>query len=231
MPKKRLEQIQKELVRGLRVSRRRTREPVILAMIGITGAGNSTVARALAKRLGWSVIEKNRIRVKLREDGPGFKPATTDQIAYAMLAKVMRERGNAILDSDFVERPKRKRLIRFAKRFRARVAYLHLICDSDVMLGRMLRASYNPRTDMFKSAAIAVREHSRRYPWHYRWSPGQGGQYIARRPPGDGYGNSEYDRSGALEEAASGVSQAPPTNVIGDTCEAATPRISLCLSY
>ena len=181
--KKSREQIKRELMRGLRISRRRTKEPAILAMVGITGAGNSTVARLLAKKLHRAVIEKNKIRVRLREEGPGFTPASTDEIAYAMLTRVMRERGNAILDSDFVERPKRKRLERFARRLKARVVYLHLVCDRDVMIERMLWANYNPRKDIFKSAAIAMREHCRRYPWHYRWSPGRGGNYVPRRPP------------------------------------------------
>ncbi|OHA09512.1 MAG: hypothetical protein A3B37_00810 [Candidatus Sungbacteria bacterium RIFCSPLOWO2_01_FULL_59_16] len=181
--KKSREQIKRELVRGLRISRRRTKEPVVLAMVGITGAGNSTVARLLAKKLRWSLIEKNKIRVRLREEGPGFTPASTDEIAYAMLTRVMRERGNAILDSDFVEKPKRKRLERFARRFGARVAYLNVVCDRDVMIERMLRAGYNSKSDVFQSAAVAVREHCRRYLWHYRWSEAGGGTYALRRPP------------------------------------------------
>lgn len=152
-------------------------------MIGVSGVGLSTVARALARGLGWSVIEKNRIRVKLREEGSGFKPAPTDRIAYALLTKVMRERGNAVLDSDFIEKAKRRKLERFARRFGARVVYLHLTCERDIMLARMLRSGYNPARDIFKSAAIAVREHARRYPWHYRWSPSNGGQYIPKRAP------------------------------------------------
>lgn len=183
MPIKSFKQIEKELVRGLRISRRRTKQPVILGFIGVTGSGISTIARELGRMLGWSVIEKNKIRVKLREEGPGFRPASTDEIAYAMLTKVMRERGNAILDSDAVERQKRRRLERFARRYGVRVAYLHVICDRDVMLERMLRANYNPKTDIFKRAAIALREHCRRYPWHYRWSSAEGGRYTLRRPP------------------------------------------------
>lgn len=183
MPKKSREQIQRELVQGLRVSRRRTKQPVILAMIGVSGAGISSIARELSRRLGWTVIAKNRIRVKLREEGPGFAPASTDGIAYAMLGRVLRQHGNVILDSDSVERSKRRRLEGFSRRFGARVVYLHVVCDRDVMLERMLRANYNPNTDIFRSAAIAAREHCRRYPWHYRWSPAQGGSYVPRRPP------------------------------------------------
>ena len=183
MPKKSFEQIKRELVRGVRISRRRTRQPVVLAMVGITGAGNSTVARELGRKLGWSVIEKNKIRVKLREEGPGFTPASADRVHYAMLHRVLDAGGNAILDSDFVEREKRRKLERFARTLGARVVYLSLTCERDVMIERMLRPNYNPRTDIFKSAAVAVREHTRRYPWYYRWSPAEGGRYTLRRPP------------------------------------------------
>ena len=180
---KSFEQIKKEMVRGARVRRRRTKVPVIVALVGVTGAGASTIAKTLAKLLGWSLIEKNKIRVKLRQVGRGFTPTTTDQIYYAMLAKVVKERGNAILDSDFVEKGKRRKLEGFAKRFKAVVKYLHLVCDRDVMLERMLRANYNPKTDIFKSAVVAAREHTRRLPWHYRWSPANGGNYVPRRLP------------------------------------------------
>lgn len=183
MPKKSESQIRSELVRGLRVSKRRTKQPVIVAMIGITGVGNSTIARELSRRLGWSVIETNRIRVKLREEGPGFNPARVDRIAAAMTAKALAARANVILDSDFVIKSKRRRLERRAKRFGARVVYLHLLCGPDVMIARMLRAAYNPKTDIFRTAAIAVREHLRRFPWHYRWSPAGGGRWTPLRPP------------------------------------------------
>lgn len=165
------------------MSHRRRKLPVILAMIGITGAGLSAIARELGRRLGWSVMEKNKIRVKLREEEGGFTPALTDQIFYSMLGHILGGKGSAILDSDFIAKRKRKRLERFARRLGARVVYLHVVCDRDVMIARMLRAKYNPKTDIFQSAAVAVRDHCRRYPWHYRWSEAGGGTYMLRRPP------------------------------------------------
>jgi len=171
------------MVRGARVKRRRTKTPVILAFIGVSGAGASTLAKAFSKILGWSVVEKNKIRVKLREEGKGFTPQKTDQIHYAMLAKVLKSGGNAICDSDFVEKPKRKKLERFAKKFGARVLYLRLFCDRDVMFSRMLKSKYDPKKDIFKSAAVAVREHSRRLLWHYRWSEANGGSFKPKKLP------------------------------------------------
>lgn len=183
MAKKTFKEIKSDLIRGTRISRRNAKRPVVLAMIGVSGAGLSSVSRELSRMLHWPVIEKNKIRVRLREEGPGFTPTTTDRIHDAMLDHVLAERGNVVLDSDFVEGSKRKSLERLARHHSAKVVYLHVICDRDVMIQRMLRAGYNPKTDIFKSAAIAVREHSRRWLWHYRWSEAKGGQYLAKRPP------------------------------------------------
>lgn len=183
MPKKSFEQIKKEFVASSRIAGRRTNNPVVVALVGVTGSGNSTISRAVKKQLGWHIIEKNKIRVALREKGRGFNPQNTDQIHYAMLAKILKNGGNAILDSDFAEKAKRGKLEKFVRRFHGRPLYLHLTCDRDVMIGRILKSRYNPKTDIFKNSAIALREHCRRLPWHYRWSEANGGQYLPRKLP------------------------------------------------
>ncbi len=174
-------QIKQLFAKAAKVSGRKTNNPVIIAMVGITGAGNSTLARALKRELGWAVIEKNKIRVVLREKGPGFTPQNTDEIHYAMLGKILKAGGNAILDSDFAEKTKRRKLEKFVRRHKAQILYLHLTCDMDVIFERMLRARYNPTTDIFASSAIAVREFARRLPWHYRWQESNGGEYHPRK--------------------------------------------------
>ncbi len=176
-------QIKQRFVSAAKVSGIKTNNPVVVAMVGVTGAGNSTLARALKKQLGWPIIEKNKIRVALREKGPGFNPQNTDEIHYAMLGKILKAGGNVILDSDFAEKAKRKKLEKFARRLQAQIFYIRLLCDMDAMLERMLRARYNPKTDIFSSPAIAVREFSRRLPWHYRWQETNGGQYSPRKLP------------------------------------------------
>ncbi|MEK7662352.1 MAG: AAA family ATPase [Patescibacteria group bacterium] len=183
MSKKTLGEIEEEFVQSARVSGQKTNNPVVVAIVGVTGVGNSTIASALEKKLGWSVIENNKIRVALREKGSGFTPETTAKIGYAMLGKILRAGGNAILDSDFADKNKRKKLERFAKNFRARVIYLRLVCDRDTMIERIIHARYNSKTDIFKNAVIAVREHSRRLPWHYRWTEKGGGQFLLKKLP------------------------------------------------
>lgn len=175
------EQIKTAFMEQTKVSGTKTNNPVIIATIGVTGVGNSTIARMLKRLTGWCVIEKNKIRVALREKWHGFNPGNTDEIHYAILAKILENGGNAILDSDFVEKQKRKKLGHFAKKYNARVFYIRLICNRDVMIERILKSRYNPKTDIFKNSVVAVREHLRRYPWHYRWSKADGGSYTLKK--------------------------------------------------
>lgn len=179
---KTFKKIKEEFLRHAKAAGRKTNNPVIVAMVGVRGAGNSTLARALRKLLGWQVIEKNKIRVALREKGPGFTSENVDEIHYAMLGKILKAGGNVILDSDFVEMLKRKKLEKIAGKFNAKVFYLHLFCDLDVLIDRILRGRYDPKTSIFKSSTIAVREFTRRLPWHYRWQEGGGGRYVLKRP-------------------------------------------------
>jgi len=180
---KTFEEIKKKFVGAVKVSGAKTNNSVVVAMVGVTGSGNSTISRALKSRLGWDIIEKNKIRVALREKGRGFNPQNTDQIHYAMLAKILKAGGNAILDSDFVQKQKRQKLEKFVKGFNGCVVYVHLTCERDVMIERILKSRHNSKTDIFKTTAIAVREHCRRYPWHFRWSEANGGQYLPKKLP------------------------------------------------
>lgn len=177
---KNLRKVKEAFVTGVRVSGRKTNNPAVVALVGVTGVGNSTIARELRRHLGWQIIEKNKIRVELREKSSGFTTQNTDEIAYAMLGKILKKGGNAILDSDFAERAKRKKLEQFARRFRAKTVYLRLQCDENITLERILHSRYNPKTDVFKNVTIAVREHLRRLPWHYRWSEANGGSWVRR---------------------------------------------------
>lgn len=180
MAKKLFEDIRGEFVQKSRISGLKTNNPVIVAFVGTIGSGKSTIARMLKKYLGWEIIKKDDIRVVLRERGRGFSPANTHAVADAMLTKILNGGGNAILDSDFVSIPKRKKLEKFAKRFHARIVYIHVACIIDVALSRLLHARYNPKTTLFQTSTVAVREYMRRLPLHYRWSPG-GGRWIPKK--------------------------------------------------
>lgn len=177
---KTFKKIKEAFLNQAKVSGRKTNNPVVVSLVGVSGVGNSTIAGELRRHVGWHIIEKNKIRIMLREKGPGFTPRNTNEIAYAMLGKILKSGGNTILDSDFVERAKRKKLERFTRRFQGKILYLHLFCDEDITLERILHSRYDSKTNIFKNATVAVREHMRRLPRHYRWSEANGGSYSPR---------------------------------------------------
>ncbi len=175
------QQIKNEFVKNTKTKGQKTLNPVVVALIGLVGSGKSTLAREIGKVLGWQVIENDKIRVMLRENGEGFNLQNTHEIVSAMLHKILKVGGNVILDSDFIDSKKRKKLEYFAKKFSAKTIYIRTFCDKDLMIERLLKSRYNKKIHLFSSLIIALREHIRRFPWHYTWSKKDGGNYILKK--------------------------------------------------
>lgn len=179
----------------LDIKKRKTKNPVIVAIIGLVGSGKSSVAQELAKHIGATVIEGDDIRIELRKQNERYERARA--IAENAAVEVVRQGGNVILDSDFVDEKKRASLREKARKAGIRVAFICTYADFDVMVGRVLTATYHNRVDDFfggaeskwqgreqsKGAVVKVREMWRRTPQHYRWENKGGGQWVIKNPP------------------------------------------------
>ncbi|MBI3627893.1 MAG: AAA family ATPase [Candidatus Sungbacteria bacterium] len=186
---------EKTFMRGLDVPKRRTKRPVILAMIGLVGSGKSSVARYAAARIGAVVIAGDNIRVELRKQGERYENAR--RIAEDAALRVIESSGSVVLDSDFSDAKKRARIKRLAKAHRIRLVYVRTHCDFDVMVGRTIAATYRSHASDFfggatskwrgtgqtKGAAVKLREMWRRTPRHYRWVNQTGGQWVLKKLP------------------------------------------------
>jgi len=182
--------VQDAFIKKLSVKRRKTKRPVIVCFIGIVGSGKSVVARELAKHIGGTVVENDAIRAELRKQKEKY--GNVRIIAEHAAENVIARGGNVILDSDFADEKKRASIREKAKAIGARVAFIRILCDFDVMVGRALSASYRGRQNFFggassswkgknKGAAVKVREMHRRTPLHYRWVSKEGGKWIPRK--------------------------------------------------
>ncbi len=184
-----IREIEGRFIASLAATKRPTRKPIIVAMVGLVGSGRSLVARALAPFIGAAVISADEIRLELRKRGQGYG-AVRAICERAALAAVKRG-GNVILDSDFVDPKKRRSLERNAKKAEAKVAYLRAFCDPDVFIGRLATAKYPPQSffggahsswsGVKRGAVVALREMWRRTPHHYQWSEGGGGRFSLKR--------------------------------------------------
>lgn len=174
---------------------RKTKKPIIVALIGLIGSGKSSVARELAKHLGATVIESDAVRIELRKQGEQYEKART--IAENAALEVVTRGGSVILDSDFIDAKKRASLREKARTMGIRVVFICTYCDLDVTEGRIITATYRNRvTDFFggasskwkgneqsKGAVVKLREMRRRLPQHYRWINKGGGQWEIKNPP------------------------------------------------
>ncbi len=189
---------QKAFLNNLRIAKRKTKKPVIVAIVGLVGSGKSSVAKALAPLIGATIIEGDAIRVELRKVGERYEGAR--KIAENAMKEVIRRGGNVIFDSDFIDAKKRASLVAKAKKAKARLLFIRTFADYDVMAGRVISASAkykNSPEDFFggasskwkgeeKGAVVKLREMWRRTPHHYQWDKkavSGGGAWVLKKLP------------------------------------------------
>lgn len=171
----------------------KTKQSIIIAMVGLVGSGKTSVARDLAKHLRAEVIEGDAIRVWLRKEKLDYKKARA--IAEALAEEYVRRGKNVVIDSDFIDANKRKALEKKARMISVRIAYVRVCVNPDAAIGRIISASYRKSPDDFFGGAasawkgkqsgvvVKIREMWRRTPHHYRWNKKNGGTWALRKFP------------------------------------------------
>ncbi len=189
---------QKMFLTGLKFSKRKTKKPVMVAIVGLVGSGKSSVVKELAGKIGATIIEGDAIRICLRKSAERYENAS--KIGENATMKVIEKGGNVIFDSDFVNPEKRKRLAQVAKKTDAKVIFVRTYADYDIMAGRVISAKYQNKIDDFfggassswkgseqiKGAAVKLREMWRRTPHHYEWDKkavSGGGAWVLKKLP------------------------------------------------
>jgi len=179
----------------LNIKKCKTDNPIIVAVIGLVGSGKSSVAHELAKHIGATVIKGDDIRIELRKQSEQYEKSRV--IAENATLEVVKQGGNVILDSDFVDEKKRASVREKARKAGVHLVFVRTHCDLDVMVSRVLTATYHNLVDDFfggakskwkgdeqsKGAAVKVREMWRRTPHHYRWVNQGGGRWKLKKFP------------------------------------------------
>lgn len=175
-------------IQELQVTPRKTKKPMIVAMVGLVGSGKSEVARELALPIGATIIEGDQIRVHLRLVGERYE--VTQEIAEEAALAIIWSGGNAIVDADHIDPKKRAGLRKVADESEAHLIFIRTFANPDVVIGRIITSPYrNIPEDFFggaktiwqgseqsRGAVIKVREMWRRTPHHYDWSGDGGGK-------------------------------------------------------
>lgn len=162
----------------LNIPKRKTKNPVIVAMVGLVGSGKTSVAKTIAPLLGATIITGDDIRLELHAKGERYDKAR--MIAEDVAMEAIKKGSNVVLDSDAIDAKKRASLQAKAKKNGTKVLYVRVYAERDVMIERLLSAKYSPES-FFKSATIAIREMWRRTPNHYRWNSKNGGTFELKK--------------------------------------------------
>ncbi|MBI3631181.1 MAG: AAA family ATPase [Candidatus Sungbacteria bacterium] len=173
----------------LQIKKRKTQDPVIAAIIGLVGSGKSSVARELAGYIGATVIEGDEIRIELGRQGAAYE--RTWAIAENAAVEVVKQGGNVILDSDFVDEKKRASVREKARMAGIRLVFIRTVCDFDVMSqrirqndpGEFFKRASSSSTAQDKGKDVKMRELLRRLPHHYRHVNEHGGKWVLKKFP------------------------------------------------
>ncbi|MDN5275292.1 MAG: hypothetical protein JWP06_1193 [Candidatus Saccharibacteria bacterium] len=119
-----------------------TKQPIIIAMVGLVGAGKSTIAKAIAERTGLYVASNDAIRRFLNEKGfQGASPVQDmlEYIAEAGTAYLLEHRVSHIIDNDLLKFHEQARLAIEAQGFRFYL--LGVQCSERTILERLKKRS------------------------------------------------------------------------------------------
>ncbi len=105
-----------------------------LLMKGPPGSGKSTLARALSRRLGWPLVDKDDVRDLLGDSNPGL----AYDIMFSLGRRQLLQGLSVICDSPLGYRRGYERAVQIARETRARLAVVECVCpDEEVWLRRI----------------------------------------------------------------------------------------------
>jgi predicted kinase len=117
------------------------RQPALVLLSGLPGAGKTTFAQALKRRLPATVIESDAIRRSLSRQ-PTYEPGESARvfgIAERNVARALDQGRVAILDATSLTKGDRRRFLRCARDHDARVIAVRLTAPEDVVVERLSR--------------------------------------------------------------------------------------------
>ncbi len=117
--------------------------PLLIAMAGLPGTGKTTLAEALAEKIGAAVLDKDKLRAALIEAERIEYSRKQNDAVFELLLKAALfnlKRGKpVILDGrTFTKRYQVERVVRFAAENGADLRIIECVCGEELALQRLL---------------------------------------------------------------------------------------------
>ncbi len=116
---------------------------LLIAMAGLPGTGKTTLAAALAEKLGAAVLDKDKLRAALIEPERIEYSRKQNDAVYELLLKgaiqYLRRGKPVILDGrTFTRKYQVERVVKFAAENDADLRFIECVCDEELALKRVL---------------------------------------------------------------------------------------------
>jgi len=132
--------------------------PRLVVQCGLPGVGKSTVAAAIADRLGGERVRSDAVRRELFDD-PTYSPAEKDRVYGAMLERAREALADGrpvVLDATYERRARRDRAAALADEVGADLTLVRVVCEDGVARQRI-----RDREDDPSEADVSVYENAR----------------------------------------------------------------------
>ncbi len=119
----------------------RAASPFLVMLVGLPGAGKSTVARELSRRLRAAVVESDAVR-SLLFPRPAFtedESAWVFEVCHALVERLLRRGHAVVLDATNLIERHRQAVYTIAERRRAPLLVLRVEAPSEVVRQRLAR--------------------------------------------------------------------------------------------
>jgi predicted kinase len=136
-----------------------SRAPCLILLMGLPGAGKSTLARALARRRGDARVDRDALRARLFRGLPvtAERKRIANAAVWRRAARLLRARRSVIVDGmTLASAAERRHAHALARRLRARSLEIYLDCPPALACRRVLRAAAHPATDRSPALVAAV---------------------------------------------------------------------------
>ncbi len=165
--------------------KRKTKETIIIAMVGLIGSGKNAVAKIISKKIGATLIKNDDIRIELRKRKQNYNNIRI--IAENLSTKALAKESNIVFDSDFISKDKRTALNKKIGK-KAKIFYVRTICDIDTILKQIekqkTQGEFFDKAHPKKSGLVVkISEMIRRLPNHYKWINKIGGEWKLKELP------------------------------------------------
>lgn len=137
--------------------------PVVVALMGLPGAGKSTLARGLRDALGWTVVDRDALRAGLfpQARGTAEEKEAANRAVFAAISECLQRGQSCLVDGmSFAARVQREELRRLAHDAKARCWMLWLDCPMEIAAARVAAQTGHPAVDR---APALVREVAARF--------------------------------------------------------------------